>query len=126
MSFYLLFFNPLLDLFYLRDLPCCLHLSIDHQGRGNHHAVIGDGLDVLDLDYLGLDAQFLDRLFCSILELITLRSVHPQNLDLLHQSSPPFLIILYGYPAIGHSGNGRQDDDNATISYGLFYAHDRP
>jgi len=88
-----LLFNPLLDLFYLWNFPRCLHHSIHHQGGGYHHAVIGDGLDVLDLDYLGLDAQFLDRLFCSILELITLRSVHPQNFNLLHCFLPPYPFI---------------------------------
>jgi len=121
--FFLLFFNPFLDLFYLRDLARCLHHTVHHQCRGYHHAVIGDGLDVLDLDHLGLDTQFLDRRFCPILELIALRSTHPQDFNLFHQSLPP---SLSDNPAVRHPRYGRKNDDNAAKGYGLFYAHDRP
>ena len=88
-------FNPIPDLFHIWNLPCDLHLPIHHQGWGHHHAIIGDGLDVLDLDYLGLDPQFFDRLPRSILELVAFRSTHPQNFNLFHQTLPPFLIRAF-------------------------------
>jgi hypothetical protein len=87
--------NPRLDLFYLRYLPHYLHLPLHYQGRDHHHAIIGDGLDVFNLDHFGLNTQFFDRLPRPILELIALRSIHPQNFNLFH------LISLHlFYPAI--------------------------
>jgi hypothetical protein len=73
-----------LDLFHGRKLSGHFHGSIHHQGRGHHHPVAADSFDILDLYDFRFNAEFFDRLFGSILELVALGSTHSQDFDLFH------------------------------------------
>ena len=74
----------------LWNLSSYLHHSIDNQSRGHQDTIVGDRLNVLHLDHLSVDTQFLDRLLGSLRELIALRSTHSENFDLFH-----CLYLLY-------------------------------
>jgi len=73
-----------LDLFHGGKLSGHLHGSIHHQGRRHHHTVVADGFDILDLNDFCFNADFLDRLPGSILELVALGSTHSQDFNLFH------------------------------------------
>jgi hypothetical protein len=72
------------DLFHGGKLSGHFHGSIHHQGRGHHHPVAADGFDIFDLNDFSFNAEFFDRLFGSILELVALGSTHSQHFDLFH------------------------------------------
>jgi hypothetical protein len=82
--FSLRLFDPFLDFFYLGYLAGDLDHSVYYQGRGNHHAIVADGFDILYLYHFRLDAQFLNRFLRSLLEPIALCSTHSEDLNLFH------------------------------------------
>jgi hypothetical protein len=57
--------------------------------------MIGDRLNVLDLDQFSLDSQFFDSIFCSLRELIAFCSTHSENFNFLHSFPSPFTVIEF-------------------------------
>jgi hypothetical protein len=73
-----------LDLFQGGKLSGHFHGPVHHQSRSHHHPVAADSFDILDLYDFRFNAEFFDRLFGSILELVALGSTHSQDFDLFH------------------------------------------
>jgi hypothetical protein len=78
-------FEPVFDLFEFGNSSRNLHYPIHHQGRGHHHPVAADSLDILHLYDFGFNAEFFDRQLGSILELVALGSTHSQHFNLFHR-----------------------------------------
>ncbi len=70
------FLQPFLDLFHFWNFSRNFYHTIHNQGRSDQNTIIRDRLDILDLEDLCFDPQFLDSLLRSILELIAFGSAH--------------------------------------------------
>jgi hypothetical protein len=79
-----LLFDPFLDLIYLWDFSRYLYHTIHNQSRGNQHAIIGDGSNILYFNYLSLNTQFFDCILGSLRKLIAFGSTYSKNFNLLH------------------------------------------
>jgi hypothetical protein len=74
--FSLRLFDPFLNFFDFGKFSRNLHHSIHHQSGSEHHPIVADHFDILDLYDFRLNAEFFDGFLSSLLELIAFRSTH--------------------------------------------------
>lgn len=72
----LLFGDPFLNLFRFRNFARDFYNSVHNEGGGEENSIIGNGFNILDFNYLGINSELFDRLFSSLRKLVAFGSPH--------------------------------------------------